>query len=108
MNEQISINQPSSYLARSGQIAMTLVEKLPPEAILKIVDVIADIARANKILEGNDQEFRQNLTMLREKHLDRKDRMSLLNIILSNPQLSEKDISQIVTSICNIAEGKSG
>jgi hypothetical protein len=68
MNEQTSINRPSSYLAQSGQVAMTLVEKLPPEAIIKIVDIIADIAHANKILEGNDQAFQQNLTMLREKN----------------------------------------
>ncbi|MCK6627205.1 MAG: hypothetical protein L6R45_18775 [Anaerolineae bacterium] len=108
MNEQMSINRPSSYLTQSGQVAMTLVEKLPPEAIIKIVDIIGDIAHANKILEGNDQAFQQNLTMLREKNLDRKDRLDLLSAILSSPQLSEKDISQIVTSICNIAEGKSG
>lgn len=108
MSDQLPANRLSGHLAQTGQAVMALVEKLPPEAIIKVADVIADIARANKILEGKDQEFQQNLIMLKEKNLDRKDRLNLLGTILSNPRLSEKVISQIVTSICNIAEGKSG
>jgi hypothetical protein len=108
MIDKANLTQNSNYPTKVTQTAFALFEKLPPEAIIKVVDVMADIARANKILKGNDQEFHHTLTMLREKSLDRKERLNLLSVLISNPSLSESDISTIVTTICNIAESKSG
>lgn len=108
MSDDVQIIQPAGSASNRTAVALSLLEKLPPEAVITIVEVFADVVRANKTMEGKDQEFQHQLVMLREKNLSRKESLALLSTLLSHPQLSQEDISIVVTAICNIAEDKSG
>ena len=51
------------------------------------------------------EEFEQTLYMLREKNMDRKERMTALSGLLRDLNLTENAQMQLVESICRIAEG---
>lgn len=106
MDSKTIVNDRRNLSANNGQRAIALLEKLPPEAILKVVDVVSDVIRANKVMDGREQEFQHQLTMMREKNIDKKEKLNLLSLLLANPRLAENSLAQIVTAICNIAEGK--
>ena len=92
-------------VSKSGHMVTAVLEKIPTEAILKVVDLVADVARANKTIEGKSQEFEHTLTMLREGNLDRRERMSMLSNLLTQMDLNEEAQMRLVDSICRIAEG---
>lgn len=92
-------------VAKSGHVVTAVLEKIPTEAIVKVVDLVADVARASKTIEGRSQEFEYTLTMLREGNLDRRERMSMLSNLLTQMDLNEEAQMRLVDSICKIAEG---
>jgi hypothetical protein len=81
-------------------------QTIPPEAITRIVDVVADVIRASKIMEAQQQRFEHDLAMLREGNMDRKERLQLLAVLLREAGLSEALQDKLVESICKIAEGR--
>ncbi len=95
----------SLKVARRGDVVIAAIEKIPPQAILSVVDIIADVARSTKAMEESRLDFEQTLTTLREKHMDRKERMAMLAGLLRELNLAEKAQAQLVESICRIAEG---
>jgi len=95
----------SITLSKSGEVVRAALEKVPVEAVTKVIDLVADVVRANKMMEGKEQEFEHKLTLLREGNLDRKERMSVLSNLLMQIQLSEEAQMRLVDSICKIAEG---
>jgi hypothetical protein len=92
-------------VAKRGQVVSAALEKVPVEAVMRVVDLVADIVKANKIMEGRSQEFEHKLTLLREGNLDRKERMSMLSNLLLQLEFSEETQIRLVESICRIAEG---
>ena len=62
----------SLRVAKSGNMVTAALEKVPVEAVIKVVDLVADVIRANKIMESRGQEFEHKFTLLREGNLDRK------------------------------------
>lgn len=95
----------SVRVSRSGNMVVAALEKLPAEAIITVVDLVADVIRANKIMESRDQEFEHKFSLLREGNLDRKQRMSMLSDLLLQIEFSEEAQMRLVNSICKIAEG---
>ena len=92
-----------SSIQNLGQV----LDKVPPEAIVKAVEIVADVLRANKVMEARDQEFEHELTILQEGNLDRKERLRLLIDLVARTSLPDDAQSRIIDSICNIAEGSS-
>lgn len=91
--------------ASSLQALKHVLDRVPPEAITKAVDIIADVVRANKVIEAREQEFEHELSMLREINLDRKDRLRMLIDLMARISLTDDAQSRIVDSVCKIAEG---
>jgi len=81
------------------------LEKIPAEAVIKVVDLIVDVVRANKVMEGREQEFQHTIIKLRETNLDRKERMGMLANLLRELDLKEDAQMRLVEGICRIAEG---
>jgi hypothetical protein len=104
---QLPANRGATSLtvAKSGNMVTAALEKVPVEAVIKVVDLVADVVRANKIMQGRGQEFEHTLALLREGNMDRKERMSMLSHLLMQIQLSEEAQMRLVEGICKIAEG---
>ena len=84
--------------------SLEILDRIPKEAMSKIVDLFVDVVRANKIMDANEQKFEHEIEKIRENHSDRKHRMETLGMILNHPNISEKDRSMLIQSICHIAE----
>lgn len=84
------------------------VNKLSPEAINTIIATIRDIIQTNAILALKDQDFNHQFQELMAKHNNKRDMLRDLSTLLSNPKLPEQSVSQIVTTICRIAESVNG
>lgn len=96
---------PESKLAKSNSVSKKLLEKLPPEAILEVAKTASEVLKANKVMEGREQEFSHKIELVKEKNSDRKERINILSSILNNPEVPKDSKSEIVRSICRIAEG---
>ncbi|MGO9572356.1 MAG: hypothetical protein ACLP5H_32980 [Desulfomonilaceae bacterium] len=99
------VRQASLTVAKRGDVLIAALDKIPAEAIISVVDLVADVVRANKTMEGRSQEFEQTLVVLREKNMDRKERMATLSSLLRNLNLNDDAQMKLVDSICRIAEG---
>jgi hypothetical protein len=95
----------SLIVARNGNVLTAALEKVPVEAVIKVVDLVAEVVKANKVMESKGQEFEHQFTLLREGNMDRKDRMSMLSHLLMQIEFSEAAQMRLVESICRIAEG---
>lgn len=82
-----------------------VLDRVPPEAVTKAIEIVADVVRANKVIEARAQEFEHELSTLRESNIDRKDRMGMLIDLLGRMRLPNEVQSRVVESICKIAEG---
>ena len=101
-----SLNSINEHNGLPENKILQILDRLPPEAIFKIVETTGDILKANKVLEGKELEFRHQITLMRENNSDKKELLSFLKNLLTNPNIPQESLSNIVTSICNIAEGK--
>ena len=108
INKLRVLNMDSHLPVKQQMNVGRVLDKLPPEAVFKVVDTVCDIIKANKSMDSKDQEFEQRLAIMRETNSNSKDNMKLLMALIFKSELSEDIIGKIVTSICNIAEGKSG
>lgn len=81
-----------------------VLQKLPPEAFMKAIDIVTDVIRANKIMDARQQEFEHSLVTIREIHMDKKERLHLLMGILREVNLDEASQRRLVEAICKIAE----
>jgi hypothetical protein len=88
-----------------GDSLSVVLEKVPAEAVMSIVDLVVGVVRANKIMEGREQEFQHTVAKLRETNLDRKERMAMLAGLLRELDLKEEPQLRLIESICRIAEG---
>lgn len=78
--------------------------KISPEAIKAVVDTIRDIIQTNASMALKDQDFNQQFKKLMASHNNKIDLLRDLTSLLASPKLHERDVSQIVASICKIAE----
>lgn len=104
---QLPANRGATSLTvtQKGQVVAAALEKIPVEAVVKVIDLIADVVRADKTMQGRSQEFEHKLTLLREGNMDRRERMSMLSNLLLQIDLTEEAQMRLVDSICKIAEG---
>ena len=82
-----------------------LLDKLPADAIINVVNVVGEVIKANKLMEIKDQEFQNQIQIIQSQNTDRNERLRLLMEFIANPKMPETSVSQIVSSICKIAEG---
>lgn len=89
----------------SFEKSLAILDKVPPDVMIKITETIFDIAKANKTMEGKQQEFEHQLTLIREGNFDRKERATMLVQLLKDMDLPEPAQIKLIDSICKIAEG---
>jgi hypothetical protein len=101
LKNQPAKTQPKNLPANLNK----LLDKLPADAIINVVNVVGEVFKANKLMEIKDQEFQNQIQIIQSQNTDRNERLKLLMEFISNPKLPETSVSQIVSSICKIAEG---
>ena len=80
---------------------LDVLNRLPPEAIISIVKTVGDLLKKSQ----EDIKFEKQLKMIREKNLDRIERLNLLIELLFHKELNEDLQLKLIDSICKIAEG---
>jgi len=88
-------NRPNGVLA--------LVDRIPPEAIVKLVEVIGDVIRSRASLAENHAAFVREMDLLYAKSTDRERIMSTLSALLLNAELAEEQKTRLVDTICQLA-----
>jgi len=86
------------------QILGGVIEKLTPEAVNTIVSTVRDVVQTNAVLALKDQEFNHLYQNLMQKHNNRKEVLATLINLLSNKSLPDSAVTQIISSVCSIAE----
>lgn len=102
-NKRLNIDKISKQGLNQHNVGSVL-QKLPPEVITKVLETVNEVINANKLMQVKDQEFQNTLYYFREKSLDKKEKIQMLKEIISNPNVPEDSVAQIVSSICKIAE----
>ena len=83
-----------------------ILANVPPQVFLEIIETFSHTIKANKIMEGRQQEFEHQLTLIKETNLDTKERINMLVQLLQSQDFPEKAQMTLVETICKIAEEK--
>jgi len=83
-----------------------LLEKIPAESIVKVVETFNEVIKANKYMEIQDQNFRNKLTLMQDESTSTKDKMKFLIELISQEKIQENHVTKIVDTICDIAIGR--
>lgn len=91
--------------AGTGQTnaALDVLRSLPPEAIIKVVDIIGDILRARAVLSQKHADFLGELEILRSKSGARERAMALVSDLLLNAEINDDAKMKLVDTICQLA-----
>ena len=100
----ISANTGHSVPTRNGvSAALDLVQRLPPEAIIEIVQIVGDIVRARAVLSTKHAEFLHEMQRFREANENRERLMTTLSALLLDADLSDEAKLKLVDTICQLA-----
>jgi hypothetical protein len=97
----------SPQLDKFNQV-LKIIDKLPIEAISEGVKTWSYVVKANKMMDKNQKEFEHKIALVKNNNTDKKDMIKILIEILSFPEVKDDMRMQLITSICNIAEGRNG
>lgn len=89
--------------AAPANAAMDVLRALPPEAIVKAVEVIGDVIRARTALSARNAEFLAELEVLRTKSADRERVMTLVSNLLLGAVINDEAKMKLVDTICQLA-----
>ena len=89
----------SQVLSRAG----SFLDRLPPEAILNVIDVVGDFVKLSGQLKREDQAFVYELKRLQEDNASVEKRLGFLKDSLVNVELSEELQARLVDTICTLA-----
>lgn len=91
--------------AGTGQTnaALDVLRSLPPEAIIKVVDIIGDIVRARAAMSRKHADFLAELEILRSKSGARERALALLSDLLLNAEINDEAKMKLVDTICQFA-----
>jgi hypothetical protein len=81
----------------------TLAGSVPPEAIVKAVELIATIACGGFQLAAERQRFEQDVARLRQNDLGVRERLITLVQLVDHAKITDDARDQIVTTICQLA-----
>jgi len=83
--------------------AIELIQSLPPDAILKVIDVIGDVVRTRASMAEKHAGFLREMATLREKDGARERVMRMVADLLLNAEVNDEAKMRLVDTICQIA-----
>ena len=82
---------------------LEVVRSLPPEAIAKVVDIIAEVIATRASLAAKHADFVHEITRLREASAGRERLLGVLSGLLLDAELNDDAKLRLVDTICALA-----
>ena len=86
-----------------GAAALRLVEKLPPEVLVQLVGIIADVVRTRAGLAEKHADFIHDMQRLEATAAHRERVLSVLSNLLLSAELNDEAKLRLVEGICELA-----
>jgi predicted house-cleaning NTP pyrophosphatase (Maf/HAM1 superfamily) len=87
----------------SPSAALHVVQKLPPEALVTVADIIRDVVRTSAALAEKHADFMHEMEHLRELGGHRERVLSALSQLLVSVDLNDEAKLRLVEGICQVA-----
>lgn len=97
------VPSPGPTAAPSGKAALDVLRALPPEAVVKVVDIIGDVVRSRARLAEKHDDFLRDMAKMRETNDSRTRVMSTLSALLLDAELNDDAKLRLVNAICELA-----
>ena len=79
-----------------------MVKELPPDAVLKVFDIIADVFHTQGQINRDNRIFASEMERLRETNASVERRLEFLKSMVISDQLSEEAKLRLVDAICQV------
>jgi len=93
----------SGTLSNKLTVVTDVVKGLPPEAIVKVVDIVGDIIRTKATLTLKHADFMNEMNRMRETNAGRERLMTTLSSLLIGPEINDEAKMRLVDTICTLA-----
>lgn len=87
----------------SQSTVLEVVRHLPPEAIVKVVDIIGEVVATRASLALKHADFVQEMTRLRETSAGRERVLGMLSMLLLDAEVNDEAKLRLVDTICALA-----
>ena len=79
------------------------VKRLPPEAIIKVIEIVGDIIRTTSTITIKHADFINDMNRTRETNAGRERLMTTLSSLLTGAEINEEAKLRLVDTICTLA-----
>ena len=93
----------SESLSNKFAVVTDTVKGLPPEAIVKVVDIVGDIIRTKATLTLKHADFVNDMSRIRETNTGRERLMATLSSLLTGAEINDEAKLRLVDTICTLA-----
>lgn len=95
---------PSADVPGGGQgRVFEIVRNLPPEALLKVIDVVGDLIRTHARLAEKNADFLRDMDRMRQTSVDRERLMDRLISLLRDNDLNDDQKMRLIDTVCQLA-----
>ena len=93
---------PVPTAGSKGSDALQLLKDLPPEAVVKVFDVVGDVVRMSAEVRRDNQAFVREMEALARADASVERRLEYLKTLVLSGQLSEEAQLKPVDAICQV------
>jgi hypothetical protein len=88
---------------RQTHVALDVLQSLPPEAIINVVNIVGDVLRTRAAMSEKHADFLAELEILRHNSADRERAMTLVSNVLLDAEINDEAKTKLVDTICQLA-----
>jgi len=94
---------PSESLSGKFSVVTDTVNSLPPEAIVKVFEIVGDIITTKATLKLKHADFVNEMSLMRETNSGREKLMTTLSSLLTGAEINDEAKLRLVETICTLA-----
>jgi hypothetical protein len=87
----------------NSNTALEVLKSLPPEAIVKVVDIVGDVVRARVTFAQKHADFLHEIDLMRQTAGNRERVLSMVSTLLLSAEINDDAKMKLVDTICQLA-----